>query len=187
MPLSPVDAHVYPSIEVVTPEQMNAFSYNSGSSIINFCLAVFLLSDLWTSRQTLNPTRMGTGSQCRTSQRSGVTWSYFLRLHSSLPAALGINAGNSKVAQAQTVTPVDLRCDKGSNSRSRDLDRQYCLSGNEADESRHWGSESCVLSLTDKMFLCMQTNMAAVIRHLTTNVTGRKTFHRHGTRPEAIV
>src|SRR6218665_606963 len=37
-----------------------------------------------------------TGSQCRTSRRSGVTWSYFLLLHSSLAAALRTDCRQSR-------------------------------------------------------------------------------------------
>src|SRR6218665_1126795 len=54
------------------------------------------LSDLYTSKQILNSTRRGTGSQCRTSWRSGVMWSYFLRLHSSLAAALRTDCRQSR-------------------------------------------------------------------------------------------
>ena len=45
-------------------------------------------SDRKTSRQSLYSMRNGTGSQWRTSRRSGVMWSYFLLLQMSLAAAL---------------------------------------------------------------------------------------------------
>src|SRR6218665_1340089 len=45
-------------------------------------------TDRKTSRQNLYSMRDGTGSQWRTSRRSGVTWSYFLLLQMSLAAAL---------------------------------------------------------------------------------------------------
>src|SRR6218665_2513571 len=38
----------------------------------------------------------GNWSQCRTSRRSGVTWSYFLLLHSSLAAALRTDCRQSR-------------------------------------------------------------------------------------------
>src|SRR6218665_966441 len=51
---------------------------------------------MYTSKQILNSTRRGTGSQCRTSRRSGVTWSNFLLLHSSLAAALRTDCRQSR-------------------------------------------------------------------------------------------
>src|SRR6218665_1332501 len=64
---------IYPLIEVVAPKRTNASPYNSHAD-----------TQALPHEATCRPaTRRGTGSQCRTSRRSGVTWSYFLLLHSA--------------------------------------------------------------------------------------------------------
>src|SRR6218665_2441382 len=72
--------------------------------------------------------RNGTGSQWRTSRRSGVTWSYFLLLQMSL--AGGIEYRLESVQEAhrrsgeQAVAAVHPRSDKSGNSRFRRPQRQ---------------------------------------------------------------
>src|SRR6218665_2967623 len=64
--------------------------------------------------------RNGTGSQWRTSRRSGVTWSYFLLLQMSLAAALRTDWR----AGEQAVVAVHPRGDKSGHSRLRGPKRQ---------------------------------------------------------------
>src|SRR6218665_2688428 len=69
--------------------------------------------------------RNGTGSQWRTSRRSGVTWSYFLLLQMSLAAALSTEWSSSRrPAGAPASTPAGCcrgppRSDKSGDSRLR--------------------------------------------------------------------
>src|SRR6218665_1676678 len=64
--------------------------------------------------------RNGTGSQWRTSRRSGVTWSYFLLLQMSLAAALRTNWSPSRRrAGEQAVVAVHPRSDKSGPKRQR--------------------------------------------------------------------
>ena len=54
-------------------------------------------------------------------------WSYFLRLHSSLAAALRTDCTIQETlrrADEHTVAAIDLRCDEGCDCRSRCLERQ---------------------------------------------------------------
>src|SRR6218665_2778260 len=82
-------------------------------------------SDRKTSRQSLYSMRNGTGSQWRTSQRSGGTWSYFLLLQMSLAAALSTDWSPSRRrASEQAVVAIHPRSDKGGDSRLRSPKRQ---------------------------------------------------------------
>src|SRR6218665_500266 len=72
--------------------------------------------------------RNGTGSQWRTSRRSGVTWSYFRLLQMSLAAALRTDWNPSRryagAPGEQAVAAVHPRSDKSGDSRLRSPKRQ---------------------------------------------------------------
>src|SRR6218665_3629567 len=59
-----------------------------------------------------------------TSRRSGVTWSYFLLLHSSLAAALRTDCRQSRRYLGAPTSRLLLKCDEGCNCRSHSLERQ---------------------------------------------------------------
>src|SRR6218665_74959 len=69
--------------------------------------------------------RKRTGSERRTSRRSGVMWSYFLLVQMSLAAALRTDwSPSSRRAGEQAVVAVHPRCDKSGDSRLRGSKRQ---------------------------------------------------------------
>src|SRR6218665_1255143 len=86
------------------------------------------LSDRKTSRQSLYLMRNGTGSQWRTSRRSGVMWSYFLLLQMSLAAELSTNRSPSRrhvgAPASRLLQRSTQRSDKSDDSRLRSPKRQ---------------------------------------------------------------
>src|SRR6218665_3571742 len=83
------------------------------------------VSDRKTSTQSLYSMRNGTGSQWRTSWRSGVMWSYFLLLQMSLTVALSTDwSPTRRRSGEQAVAAVHPRSDKSRDSRLRSPKRQ---------------------------------------------------------------